>query len=152
MSAAVALYRLARRLHLWRIPFLPALIAYFIRFVFGCWMPHTVAAGPGLVLGYGGMGVVVHGDAVLGANVHIDQQVTIGGNATEHGVPVIGDNVYIGAGARILGPVRIGDNMVIGANAVVIADIPPGSVAVGVPARVVRTGIVLDQFLHHRKT
>jgi acetyltransferase-like isoleucine patch superfamily enzyme len=51
---------------------------------------------------------------------------------------VIGNNVWVGAKATILKGVHIGDNAVIGANAVVTRDIPPNSVAVGVPARVIR--------------
>jgi acetyltransferase-like isoleucine patch superfamily enzyme len=51
---------------------------------------------------------------------------------------VIGRNVWVGAKATILPGVHIGDNAVIGANAVVTHDIPAYSVAVGIPARVVR--------------
>lgn len=52
---------------------------------------------------------------------------------------VVGNNVYIGFGAVILPGVTIGDNVVIGAYAVVSKDIPSNSVAVGVPARVIKT-------------
>lgn len=51
----------------------------------------------------------------------------------------IGDNVWVGAKATILSGVTIGDNAVIGANAVVTRDVPPYSIAVGIPARVIRT-------------
>lgn len=51
----------------------------------------------------------------------------------------IGNNVYIGNGAYIMSGVTIGDNCIIGAAAVVTKDIPANSVAVGVPARVIRT-------------
>jgi acetyltransferase-like isoleucine patch superfamily enzyme len=51
----------------------------------------------------------------------------------------IGRNVWVGAKATILQGVSIGDNAVIGANAVVTCDVPPNTLAVGVPARVVRT-------------
>jgi acetyltransferase-like isoleucine patch superfamily enzyme len=51
----------------------------------------------------------------------------------------IGSNVWIGAKASILAGTTIGDNAVIGANAVVTHDIPGNSIAVGVPARVIRT-------------
>jgi serine O-acetyltransferase len=44
--------------------------------------------------------------------------------------------VDIGAGAKILGPVHIGAHARIGANAVVLSDVPSGSVATGIPARV----------------
>lgn len=50
----------------------------------------------------------------------------------------IEDDVWIGAGAKILDGVTIGKGSVIGAGAVVTDDIPPYSVAVGVPARVIK--------------
>lgn len=51
----------------------------------------------------------------------------------------IGSRVWCGANVTVLAGVSIGDDTVIGAGAVVCADLPPRSVAVGVPARVVRT-------------
>ena len=81
--------------------------------------------------------VVVNGNAVLGDDVVIRNGVTIGVRRTgEPGSPVLGDRVDVGAGAKILGAVTIGDDAVIGANAVVLQDVPPGWLAVGVPARV----------------
>lgn len=50
---------------------------------------------------------------------------------------IVGSNVFIGACSIIMPGVRIGDDCVIGAGAVVTKDIPSGSVAVGVPARVI---------------
>ena len=50
----------------------------------------------------------------------------------------VGNNVYIGSGAYIMPGVTIGDNCIIGAAAVVTKDIPDKSVAVGVPARVIK--------------
>lgn len=52
---------------------------------------------------------------------------------------VIEDGVWLGAGAIVADGVRIGRHSVIGAGAVVTRDIPPASVALGVPARVVRS-------------
>ncbi|PSM42613.1 maltose acetyltransferase [Streptomyces dioscori] len=51
----------------------------------------------------------------------------------------IGNNVWLGGGAIVLPGVTIGDNSVIGAGAVVTKDVPAGVVAVGNPARPVRT-------------
>lgn len=51
---------------------------------------------------------------------------------------VIEDGAWLGAGAIVTDGVRIGRNAVIGAGAVVTRDIPAGTVAIGVPARVVR--------------
>jgi acetyltransferase-like isoleucine patch superfamily enzyme len=50
----------------------------------------------------------------------------------------IGRNVWIGGKATIIKGVTIGDNAVIGANAVVTHDVPANSIAVGVPARVIK--------------
>lgn len=51
----------------------------------------------------------------------------------------IGEGAWLGAGAKILDGVRIGARAVVGAGAVVRQDVPDGAVAVGVPARLVRT-------------
>ncbi len=51
----------------------------------------------------------------------------------------LGENVWLGAGAKVMDGVTIGRDVVVGAGAVVTADLPDAAVAVGVPARVVRT-------------
>ena len=51
----------------------------------------------------------------------------------------LGENVWLGAGAKVMDGVTIGDRVVVGAGAVVTEDLPADTVAVGVPARVVRT-------------
>lgn len=51
----------------------------------------------------------------------------------------IGNHVYIGNNVIILPGVNIGNNVIIGAGAVVSKDIPDNSVAVGVPARVIKS-------------
>jgi acetyltransferase-like isoleucine patch superfamily enzyme len=50
----------------------------------------------------------------------------------------LGDNVWLGTGAKVLDGVRIGRDVVVGANGVVNDDLPDGSVAAGVPAKVLR--------------
>lgn len=57
---------------------------------------------------------------------------------------VIGDNVYIGNNVLLLPGVTVGDNVIIGAGAVVTKNIPSNSVAVGVPARVIKS---TDEYL-----
>ncbi|MFI9639459.1 sugar O-acetyltransferase [Micromonospora sp. NPDC051925] len=51
----------------------------------------------------------------------------------------IGDNVWLGGGVIVLAGVSIGENTVVGAGAVVTRDLPPNVIAVGNPARVIRT-------------
>lgn len=55
------------------------------------------------------------------------------------GPVIIEDNVWIGEGVAIMPNVTIGKNSIIGANSVVTASIPPNSVAVGIPAKVLKT-------------
>ena len=49
----------------------------------------------------------------------------------------IGSDVWLGAGVKVLGGVTIGDGCIVGAGAVVTGDLPPYSIAVGIPACVV---------------
>ena len=82
-------------------------------------------------------GIVVSGDAWLGDDVILRNGVTIGLRRTgTRGSPVIGDRADIGAGAKILGTIHIGNDACIGANAVVLTDMPPNSIAVGIPAQI----------------
>ncbi|MCK6407219.1 MAG: hypothetical protein L6Q60_14570 [Rhodocyclaceae bacterium] len=129
---------MSHRLFLWKIPVLPRVLYGLNRILFAVVLPPSVQLGKGVVLGYSGLGTVIHARAVIGDRVTIGANVTIGGKTPHYNVPVIGNGVDIGAGARILGPIRIGDNAVIGANAVVICDVAPNSVVAGVPAKVIR--------------
>lgn len=82
--------------------------------------------------------IIISGDTVFGDDVVIRNGVTVGLRRTnERGAPVIGNRVDIGTGAKILGAITIGDDVAVGANAVVLTDIPPNSLAVGVPARII---------------
>jgi acetyltransferase-like isoleucine patch superfamily enzyme len=54
----------------------------------------------------------------------------------------LGRNVWIGRGATVLAGVEIGDGAVVAANAVVTHNVPAGAVVAGVPARVIRQGLV----------
>lgn len=88
------------------------------------------------------VGIVIGEGVRLGRKVTIYQNVTIGGarlgDAKLGSYPEIGDGTVIFAGAVLIGNIKIGSNSVIGANAVVTKDVPDRSVAVGVPARIVK--------------
>ncbi len=130
-------FRLAQLFHRAGIPFVPRWLYGLNRILFSVVLPPSVVVGRNVTFGYGGLGVVIHARCVIGDNVRIAQNVTLGGRSGHVDVPVVEDDVEIGAGACVLGPVRIGCGARIGANAVVLCDVPPGSVAVGVPASVV---------------
>ena len=73
-----------------------------------------------------GMGVVIGETAVIGDDVMIYHDVTLGARrfATGKRHPTIEAGVIIGAGARVLGPVTIGEGARISANSVVTVDLP----------------------------
>lgn len=93
--------------------------------------------GPGLFIGHPGT-IVISPFAKIGANCNLSHGVTIGvSNRGQHvGYPTIGDNVYLGPGAKVFGGISVESGCAVGANCVVTRDLPPRSVAVGVPARV----------------
>jgi serine O-acetyltransferase len=93
-----------------------------------------------------GMGVVIGETSEVGDNVFIYQGVTLGGLATKKGKrhPTISNDVVIGAGAKILGPIKIGCNTKIGSGSVVLQNVPEYSTVIGVPGRVVFSGISSD--------
>jgi serine O-acetyltransferase len=131
-------YRLAHRM--WREPHLrlPArLLSQAVRAATGIEIHPGARIGRRLFIDHG-MGVVIGETAEVGDDVLLFHGATLGGKAMRRGKrhPTLGNRVVVGAGAKVLGPVWVGDGAQIGANAVVIADVPPGAVAVGVPARV----------------
>jgi serine O-acetyltransferase len=136
---AVYFHRLAHTLHRHGVPLLPKIIQRVIFLLFNSSIPAATRIGPDSWFAYGGMGVVIHEDAVIGRNVFIAQQVTIGGRSGSSVMPVIEDDVYIAPGARILGPITVGAGAFIGANAVVIGDVPAMSTVGGIPAKVLKS-------------
>lgn len=86
-----------------------------------------------------GMGVVIGETTVIGNDVTIYQQVTLGGTGKKKDKrhPTIEDGVVIGAGAKVLGNITIGQRAQIGSGSVVVKDIPPDSTAVGIPSRII---------------
>lgn len=91
-------------------------------------------------------GVVIHPSAHISAGCMIMQQVTIGVKGGDNDdAPHLEHGVDVGAGAKILGKITIGANSIIGANAVVTHDVPPGSIVVGIPARVIGSSAKLKQ-------
>ena len=135
------LHRLSHRLYR-RGLILPArMIQALIFLVFSAVLPAEVAIGNRTRYGHGGVGIVLNSNATIGDHVLISHGVTIGGRSRQTRYPVVENDVYIGAGAKILGDLTIGHHSIIGANSVVLSTIPPNSVAVGMPARVVRSNI-----------
>ncbi len=92
--------------------------------------------GPGTKMGH----FSYVGDAAVGANVNIGAGTitcNFAADGRKHRTE-IGDNAFIGSDTLLRAPVRVGAGGVTGAGSVVTKDVPPGGVAVGMPARVIR--------------
>ena len=89
--------------------------------------------GPGSKMGH----FSYLGDATVGEDVNIGAgTITCNYDGQRKHYTIIEDGAFIGSDVMLVAPVRVGAGAKIGAGSVVTHDIPPGSVAYGVPARV----------------
>ena len=111
-----------------------------------CWRGAHISIGDGSYLNRN-TEIVAAGSVTIGRDCKIGRDVIIM-DSDQHELPgrslvvsavVVEDRVWIGARAIVLKGVTIGHDSIIGAGAVVTRDIPPSSVAVGQPARVIRS-------------
>jgi serine O-acetyltransferase len=114
-------------------------------------LPWQTRVGGGLALTHG-WGLVINENAVIGRNVTMLHGATLGqrdrlgadGSRTPGGSPTIEDEVWIGPHAIIVGPITVGRGSRIAGGACVFEDVPPQSIVVGNPARVVKSGCTPD--------
>jgi serine O-acetyltransferase len=140
---AIFNYRLANACVKKRIPILPLIFTRTIQILYGIDISPNADLGPGIVIVHG-VGIVIGSSSKIEGDCCIYHGVTLGEKAMawegvkpKDGHPHLEKAVMIGAGAKILGPINVGYSSIIGANSVVIKDVPPHSVAVGLPAKVV---------------
>lgn len=138
---ALLFHRIAHWLYKKGLRFLPRFISAIGQFLTVIDIHPAASIGRRVFIDHG-VGVVIGETAIIGNDVIIYQQVTLGGVSTDKGKrhPTLEDGVVIGAGAKILGNITIGANSKVGANSVVVKDVPPESTAVGIPARVLKRG------------
>lgn len=150
---ALIAYRFAHRLYKWHIPLIPRIISYITRIITGIEIHPGARIGRRFFIDHG-EGVVIGATTIVGDDVLIYQQVTLGGTGKEHGKrhPTLGNGVIVGAGAKVLGNITIGDNVRIGAGSVVIENVPENSTVVGIPGRVVHRAVIDKQgnLMHNR--
>lgn len=131
-------YRIAHWFWIHHMLLLGRVISNFVRSSTGIEIHPAAVIGEGFFIDHG-MGVVIGETAEIGRNVTLYHGVTLGGVSLEKGKrhPTLEDGVVVGAGAKILGAITIGAGSRVGANAVVVKSVPPDSVVVGIPGRVV---------------
>ena len=133
----------------WKLLRAPMSVLYrglyrFVEWTCGISLPYTVPVGRRVRIWHHS-GMVLHARSI-GSDVHIRQNTTFGvAHRGQHeALPVIEDGADIGCNVCVLGNVRIGAGAVVGAGSVVLTDVPPGTVAVGVPARVLPARALTD--------
>lgn len=141
---AIWMYRVAHCM--WQVEALrfPArVLSQFARFITGIEIHPGATIGRRFFIDHG-MGVVIGETSIVGDDVLMYHQVTLGGRARgrfkRH--PTIGNRVLIGAGAKVIGDITVGDDAKIGANALVVKDVAPGSVVVGIPSSVHKGDVI----------
>jgi len=114
------------------------LLYKIVQILTGIELPCEVPVGKNFRIDHFG-DIIISGYASFGDNCIIRNGVTVGlKNITEKAAPCFGSDISIGAGAKILGNITIGNNVDIGANAVVLKPVPDNSIAVGIPAKIMR--------------
>lgn len=99
--------------------------------------PYVCMAGPGNIRIGKDCSIASHSGIFANNHTFADPTRTIHEQGLSRKGIVIEDNCWLGHGVTVLDGITIGEGSVIGAGAVVSKDIPPGSVAVGVPAKVI---------------
>ncbi len=136
---ALLFHRMAHSLYKRGLRFIPRFISAIGQFLTVIDIHPAASIGRRVFIDHG-VGVVIGETSIIGNDVIIYQQVTLGGVSTSKGKrhPTIENNAVIGAGAKILGNITIGSNSKVGANSVVVKNVPANSTAVGIPARVLK--------------
>lgn len=116
---------------------IPIRILYklIIEFTMSVEIPDKLSVGERLRV-YHGMGLVINDKTIIGNDVILRQNTTIGSKYNGGSCPVIGNNVVIGANVVIIGDIKIGNNCIIGAGSIVTKSFQANSIIVGNPAKI----------------
>jgi serine O-acetyltransferase len=146
MQFLVHVHKISRWFLVRRLKIPSRIIDGLIRLAFAARIPAEARIDPTVKFSHNGLAVVITKEAEIGPRCMIGMHVVLGSRWPIRGAPIIEEDVMIHAGAKVIGPIRIGRGSVIGANAVVLNDIPPLSLAVGVPAVIKKSGIAIDDY------
>ena len=146
---AMFFYRLSNSLYKRGLRFIPRFISALGQFLTTIDIHPAATIGCRVFIDHG-VGVVIGETTIIGDDVVIYQQVTLGGVSTSHGKrhPTVENNVVIGAGAKVLGNITLGEGSKVGANSVVVKDVPAFATAVGIPARIITCASNSNELRH----
>lgn len=136
---ALLAHRFSHKLYKWKVPFIPRFISFIMRILTGIEIHPGAEIGERFFIDHG-EGVVIGETTIIGNDVLIYQQVTLGGTGKDKGKrhPTLMDGVIVGAGAKVLGNITLGKHVRVGAGSVVVDDVPDFATVVGIPGRIVK--------------
>ena len=134
------LHRLMRWNMYTRIPIIYQILNVVLRPVtsvfqiaWGIMISNGADIGRGLYIAHHGRTWI--GVKKMGPNCNIAHSVTIGRSEKGSDYPIVGENVYFGMGCLVFGDITIGDNSIIGPYAIVRKDVPPNTLVLVAPPK-----------------
>lgn len=117
----------------------PIRILYKLLFnwVLGIEIMDSTQIGKNLIVWHG-IGLIVHPKTIIGDNVILRQNTTIGSSKHNGGAPILCNGCDIGSNSVIIGDITIGESAKIGAGSVVVKDVPPFAVVAGNPGKIIK--------------
>lgn len=117
----------------------------------GIQIPARTNIGEGFYIGHFGR-LIINPEAVIGKNVNVATGVTIGreNRGKREGSPTVGDCVWIGTNAVVVGKITIGDDVLIAPGAFVNFDVPPHSIVVGNPAKIISRENATEKYIENK--
>ncbi len=114
-------------------------------------IPVRTRIGEGFYIGHSGR-VVINPDAVIGRNVNVAAGVVIGAEnrGKRKGAPTVSDCCWIGSNAVVVGKINVGEDVLIAPLSFVNFDVPPHSVVVGNPGRIIPKENAVDSYVCNR--
>ena len=147
----IALFRKAEN-----CSFKPLKLYYTIKLKFMSYKTHIqiparTKIGEGFYIGHSGR-VIIHPEAELGKNMNVGTGVTIGyeNRGKRKGAPKFEGNCWIGTNAVVVGNVTVGEDVMIAPLTFVNFDVPPHSIVVGNPAKIISKEDATQAYIENR--
>lgn len=111
-------------------------------------IPARTEIGEGFYIGHSGR-VIINPEAKLGKNMNVSTGVVIGAEnrGARKGAPTFDGYCWIGANAVIVGNVHIGEDVLIAPLAYVNFDVPPHSIVIGNPAKIIHKENATSEYI-----